>query len=46
MNGLYGTFEIHAEPGKKGDFTFHALVNPNPASRNLEYDYNKIINKH
>lgn len=46
MNGLYGTFEIHAEPGKKGDFTFHALVNPNPGSRNLEYDYNKIINKH
>ena len=44
-NGLYGIFEIHAEPGKKGDFTFRALVNPNPDSRNLEYEYEKQINK-
>ena len=45
-NGLYGVFEIKAGVRGNGRFRFRALVNPNPASRNLEYDYNKIINKH
>ena len=44
-NGLHGIFEIHAEPGVKGTFSFQALINPNPNSRNLEYEREKIINK-
>jgi len=44
-NGLYGIFEISAESRRRGVFLFQALVNPNPASRNLEYEYEKQINK-
>ena len=42
-NGLYGIFEIVAS--SSGSIHFQALINPNPASRNLEYDYQKQINK-
>ena len=42
-NGLYGFFEVHAGPF--GRVVFQALINPNPASRNLEYEYEKQINK-
>ena len=44
-NGLYGIFEISAESRRRGVFLFQALINPNPASRNLEYEYEKQINK-
>lgn len=43
-NGLYGIFEIQATAS--GRIIFQALINPNPASRNLEYEYEKQINKH
>ena len=42
-NGLYGIFEIQATAS--GRIIFQALINPNPASRNLEYEYEKQINK-
>ena len=42
-NGLYGTFEIYAQ--SSGRIMFQALINPNPDSRNLEYEYEKQINK-
>ena len=42
-NGLYGTFEIYAQ--SSGRIIFQALINPNPDSRNLEYEYEKQINK-
>lgn len=42
-NGLYGIFEIRA--AASGRIIFQALINPNPASRNLEYEYEKQINK-
>lgn len=42
-NGLRGIFEIYTN--YDGGIYFQALVNPNPASRNLEYDYGMQINK-
>lgn len=42
-NKLYGIFEIRVSDG--GWIIFQALINPNPASRNLEYEYEKQINK-
>ena len=42
-NGLYGFFEIHTDAF--GWIMFQSLINPNPASRNLEYEYEKQINK-
>ncbi len=42
-NGLYGIFEIAAS--SSGSINFQALVNPNPASRNLEYEYEQQLNK-
>ena len=43
-NGLCGIFEIVAS-GKSGKIMFQTLINPNPDSRNLEYEYEKQINK-
>ncbi|MBR5621637.1 MAG: hypothetical protein IKW49_00430 [Opitutales bacterium] len=42
-NGLYGLLEIDA--GASGNVRFQALINPDPASRNLEYDIRNQINK-
>lgn len=42
-NGLYGLLEIDA--GASGSIRFQALINPDPASRNLEYDTRNQINK-
>lgn len=43
-NGLYGTLEIQVSDS--GWMSFQALINPNPNSRNLEYDYKMQVNKH
>ena len=43
-NGLHGIFEV--EMTARGSFCFQALINPDPSSRNLEYTYEKQINKY